>query len=362
MRNKLTGSFRMTIGNGIFKAIPDLDCPGTWIFLAPVSHLLLTEAVNFEYRVDRVTFIAAHRLARRRRRLGLPDTLGNIKKYSQSLEELFNPNVTFAHMRLKGQGSNLENKFIHTVSEEIAILSLSQLGYASIRQIAPLKLETEHLDRISYLLLNANNSYWGSNSPLSGKFKTLSLDRRWKDFQNFFFFTNLAKVLQRRIPVKNSWRRELRNAAIIAGQGLCSPDISQSLLWSVIALETLLTKRGDKISRRLPERVEAFIGWTKDWELENFWDRLQDIYNKRCEFVHRGDRDAITVEDVEFSFDILMNVLSNVMRNLKLFPSKEAIISFSERVQAGNTPEIKPKIRPKTLGFARRIRENAVPQ
>ena len=44
------------------------DTYGTWVYLVPIRWLKLTNAVNNEYKVDRVTFIGVEKLSRVRKR------------------------------------------------------------------------------------------------------------------------------------------------------------------------------------------------------------------------------------------------------------------------------------------------------
>ena len=55
------------------------DTSGSWVYILPVSGMALTAAVHEEYQVDRVTFVTVRRLARVRRRLGLPKRLSEMR-------------------------------------------------------------------------------------------------------------------------------------------------------------------------------------------------------------------------------------------------------------------------------------------
>jgi hypothetical protein len=119
----------------------------------------------------------------------------------------------------------------------------------------------------------------------------------------------------------------------------------------MIALELLLTKQGDKVNETLPTRAEAFLGWTGFWAVENFADRIQKIYGKRCKLVHQGERDLIKRKDLLFTDDLLFNLLVNIVGHHLIFSNKESIIEFSNKVQAEHLLGVKPKTRPKTLHY-----------
>jgi hypothetical protein len=103
---------------------------GTWVFVVPISKLKLTETVDFEFRIDRVTFVASDRLARRRKRFGLPHRISELReKRKGMLEKFFDWAPCFATIRRKGKLSDFEDAVLELIREELSILALSQLGY-----------------------------------------------------------------------------------------------------------------------------------------------------------------------------------------------------------------------------------------
>ncbi len=326
---------------------------GTWIFIAPIKGLILTKAVNFEYKVDHVTFISSSHLPYRRKRFGFPYTISDLrKKHHKCFNEFFSKERTFATLRLQGKGKDLREKFLRLVREELAILSLSQLGYGRRKHNAYPMIYKEHTSGITnYLLFNSDKLSITQQNQIIGKINRLVLDKRWKNFQSKVFFLNLVKIISKKINVRRLWQKDIKNAAILAGQSQCSADIPQSFLWNMIAIELLLTRQGDKYLNALPERAEAFLGWAVDWKKAKYEERIREIYEKRCKFVHDGNREAITIKDVLFSDDLLLNVINNIVKYPKLFFSKEKLIKFSEKVKAEHLLGIKSKVRPKSLQF-----------
>jgi len=75
---------------------------GTWVFLIPVSNLNLTEATNFEFRIDRVTFVAGEKLARRRKRFGLPNRISELREQRKRSRERIFDSPCFATLRREG--------------------------------------------------------------------------------------------------------------------------------------------------------------------------------------------------------------------------------------------------------------------
>ncbi len=328
---------------------------GTWLFLAPVRNLNIGTAVDFEFTVNQVTFVDASRLAKRRKRYGFNYPISEIKKrYKGIINRFFHEEKTFATLRLTGKGKDLKQRFINQINDELSIISLSQLGYSRrSHNSSPVLSKEKILGQRSSLMFNlsADTSY--QPNEVVGKIGSLNLDERWRNFQKKVFFYDLLKIISGKTKVAPNWRKDIMNASILAGQSQSGHDIPQCFLWNMIALETLLTQRDDKYSEKLPERTEAFIGWAKDWKVKNFEAKIKDIYKKRCLFVHTGQRDHISIADILFSDDLLLNVLNNIVRHPRIFRSKGRLIEFSEKVQAEHLLGIKPKIRPKTLQLIR---------
>ena len=275
---------------------------GQWVFIAPISGLELTKAVSNEFRVLRVTFVNREKLSRIRQRLGIPLTFSETKKqitesdYFDAIES-----KTFAILRHSGKPADITSKCLQLIKDELDILSLSQLGFGKRRLNAHPSLRgNQPSGKISHLFLNRDNPSRLYSNRLTGKFLPLTLDQQWRRYQRKIFFLQLLKILNKDISISSSWRNDLYRAAILIGQSQYSSDIAQSFLWNMIALELLLTKRGDKYTEELPRRIEAFLGWVGYWDIDNYEKQIKDIYKKRCQFVHDGQRDNINIADLQF--------------------------------------------------------------
>lgn len=331
-----------------------LNGSGQWVFLAPVKRLILTDATDNEITIDRVTFVGPGKLPRIRSRLGFKKQISHFKScQSGTLDHLFNEGTAFATARFTGQGNSQLVKFLNHAHEELALLALSQLGIRKRRNNScPALSEEVPISRRALLMVNTSNESWYAPHELVGRFTDLVLDERWRENQKNGFFFELLKIIRGTIKVGSGWRNDLRNAAIIAGHSQSSADLPQAFLWNMIAIELLLTKQGDSYSDSLPERAEAFIGWTSNWKLQNFEQVIQNLYSKRCQLVHRGNRACIAIRDVLFSDVILHNILTNIVKHSDLFKTKDDIVLFSEKIRAERLLGIKPRTRPKTLKFA----------
>ena len=175
------------------------------------------------------------------------------------------------------------------------------MGYDRRRNNAsPILADERSPERLSYLAVNTEDESLTLGGEITEKFGDLRLDNRWLQFQRHTFFLDLITLMMKKVPVSTSWVRDLRNAAILAGQSQASSDLPQAFLWNIIAIELLLTNQGDRYLEMLPQRARAFIGWTAQWGLDNYEKRIQDLYNKRSAFVHAGRRDRIEIGDLLF--------------------------------------------------------------
>jgi hypothetical protein len=90
-----------------------------------------------------------------------------------------------------------------------------------------------------------------------------------------------------------------------------------------------------------PKRIGAQLDWHAYWEADNYEERIKNTYKKRNALLHQGRRDEVTNQDLAFADHILVNVLRNLVSHPKLFSSKDAIVEFSEKVEAQRTLGVK---------------------
>lgn len=324
---------------------------GMWTFIVPVSGLTLTNDVSQEITVGSVTFVSRKKLPRIRKRLGFPWRLKELKEQTRE-SAFFEESPAYAIATFGGIGREKEAEFLTAARDELDLLSLSQLGFGRRRRNACLSISNEiRPGSLQYFMTNSSKKTWSMQRQKSGRFMRLDLDAEWVRFQRLSFFYELLDVINGRTGVSQGWKRDIKNAAILAGKSQSSSDLAHAFLWNVIAIETLLAHQGDSYSTALPKRVESFIGWTTDWSVGNFGEKIEDIYKKRCTFVHAGRSDDLTIKDLLFTDTILVNVFYNILKHIDIFPNKDALIEFSKKVEAEHILGVRPKVRPKTISY-----------
>lgn len=333
-----------------------LSKKGPWLFLAPIDGLTLTEAVNHEFQVCKAHFVDRDKLPRIRRRLGFPQRISELKIFGNGSSDFFESARTFAILTHFGPAKNQRAKCLRSLKDELALLTLSQLGVNKRRFNAYPRIKGESPSTsIDHWFINKRGKKdTVFTRELAIGVVPLELNRRWKLIHKKTFYFKLIDILNDRIPVQKEWKNNLKTAATLIGESLSSDNVANSFLLNMIALECLLTTQGDKHRTELPKRIEAFLGWAGYWRLRNYVRQINDLYTKRCNLVHAGRRDSITIPDLLFTDDLLLNLLTNIVRHINLFPSKPKLIEFADKVDAEHTLGLKSRVRPKKLCFISR--------
>lgn len=333
--------------------IENENLKGTWTFIAPVSGVEISDFIGNEFKVKRTLLVSRSKLFRIRRRLGIPEKFSDLKKskVGKVYSDILETSETFAVIRHSATKDKVVTDCRKIIQDELAILSSSQLGWSKRRSNSKITLEINKFAvNFQHIAFNTNNKK-RIGYEVAEKLGNLFLSGRWNSFCKEGFFSNLLKIINKKIEVNTSWRKDIERAAILVGQSQNSNEIIHAFLWNMIALELLLTRQGDKYTDVLPKRIYALLGWWGNWAIDNYPNRINEIYNKRCAFVHDEKRENITAADLLFTDDILFNILTNLLAHTKLFKSKDDVIGFSKQVEAEQLLNIKPRVQPKTFIF-----------
>lgn len=323
-----------------------------WLYISPVYHLEISTVVTGELTVGRVIFVDIKKLERIRKRIGLPIVLSKINKIIPGAN-FFKESKTFAIIQFSGIPKQKEFECRELIENAVSIISSSQLGYCNRdnnSQFGIIKTRGTG----NRFFINKNNFEAHLKSFVETKVLPFRLDKCWKEFHEKFYFFDLLKLIASKNKMQNKWKETIIRAAKMSGESMQSRDLEYSFLWNMIIVEMLLTEQGDKFSESLPKRAEAFIGWVGYWKEKKFEEKIQSVYKKRNQFVHDGNSKNISVDDVLFTDNLVFNLLWNIIKHIDLFPTKESVMVFSEKVKAEKLLGVKPKIQPKTLKFMNR--------
>jgi hypothetical protein len=268
--------------------------------------------------------------------------------------------AVYACIHHSGDPHGNEYEYIGLVRDALHILTASELGYAKRRYTSvPNVLGYSSLSSYEYMFILKSNPNSLPGWQLIGTPQPMTIDRQWTSFHSAMFFPTLLKIINRSLRVSPSWRETLAKAAILIGKSMSTKDVGQAFLHNMIVIEMLLTKQGDRYSDILPERIESFLGWVGYWQQEDYLEKIGKAYRLRCSIVHDGRFDYVTVEDLLFTDDMVLNLMNNIVRHIRLFHSKNDVLKFSERVRAEHILGVNAKVRPDTLMFMHR---NYTPQ
>jgi hypothetical protein len=329
-------------------------------YITSVFKLDISDEIGGEFKVGRVNFISKKKLIRNSKKLFLNELIKN-KPKDVFNEFFFDQSNCFAYIEYKDESIvDLKN----LIEEAIQILSISLIPY----------MENGVFCQISSENINSESNYFisssipekrmgGSRSNVSNR--TLFLDKDWVKCNKFFFFYKLLKILytkDSKLKINNKWLLTIKEVVKIIGKTIQSTDYKNGFLLNMIAFEMLLTDNEEKYSKVLPERVEAFIGWTEEWHDEKMHSLISVLYKLRCDIVHNGDFENIGIKEYFAIRDINFILLWNIIVHIKYFKSKKELIIFSEKIKAEKLLGLKKStILPKSLKFMKRSQDNIGP-
>jgi len=177
-----------------------------WTVVAPIDHLVLGDATNYEFRIDRVTLVATEKLPGRRRRFGIPWRVSRMKSEKHGVfERILDLSPTVGIVRVTGNAKDLERDATAMLRDELAILAASQLGYTKRSHVGvPAILGEKPVTKHSLLGI-ANNKTWTQPNRAYGPLLPLHLDKQWHKFQQQLFFYDLLKLLRGETKIAKSW-------------------------------------------------------------------------------------------------------------------------------------------------------------
>jgi hypothetical protein len=310
----------------------------------PIYNLRISDDLGGELRVGDVTFIAAKKIPRIRRRLGIAEV---------SRSDFFSQAETYAHLKTRrGEKDPLTAEFLR-IRQAVFLLASSQF-YRERRAHRTFfgGPECNTFLEDQYLLVEITSRSGMVNWQRLSPVEPYTLDKQWQGFFRHHFFPRLLRIINGQVKISKDWSCNIRNAALCAGQSHWARTRWEALLYNMIGIETLLTHRGDTFPDALVERVDALFGWITNNNLTPWEKLISRLYSLRNRFVHDADVRGVTMRDIMNADMILSNLLYNICALPKIFHSKQAIILLAERVKARRVLGMRPA-RPKPLHFVR---------
>jgi hypothetical protein len=328
------------------------NAPGQWVYVVPIDGVILTEAVDYEFRIKHMVLVHRSKMARIRGRLGISQRLSKLRK-SRWSDGVLEASEVYAVVRTGGTPDVARKRCRRIVRQELALLAVSQLGYDSRSSRAFPSIHGEGArGAIEDLLIESPAGRTLPTVLLTGKLGDIALHGHWLRFQRETFFLGLLQIIRGKSEASPAWARDIERACVLLGQSLCSTNAAAAFLLNMIALEALFVGKQGKFRENLPRVAEAFLGWTGFWLTKRYPERIQEIYAKRTGFVHWADGEPITGSDVEFTDLLLFHLIWNLVEHIRLFPTRKAVVEFSKKVEAEHLLGIRSRVRPRTLRYA----------
>jgi hypothetical protein len=318
------------------------DSRSEWLYVTPIGGLELTSAIKNEIKVGNVIFVSRDKLPRIRKRLGFPIPIskldnighsGNRKFQKEINKDFFDYSKTFAVLHFSGDPKENEPDNLRKIEKAINLVSFSMLGFTTRK--FDYKIEIKSFEKVPnnrVLTVDKNNSSYSLNFKRLHPLEFI-LNEDWKSFHEHFHYFNFLDLVNKNNKISPKWKNTLISAGNLIGKGLNSHDIHDSFLKNVIALEMLLTNQGEKIAEKLIERSGYLLDWNKEWIKNDFPQKIKEVYNKRCNYVHDGKTDQISKEDLIFTDDLVFNIYNCIIKNLDRVSSKKYLIEFSVKYQ-----------------------------
>ncbi|HAT6955177.1 TPA: hypothetical protein JAN72_00055 [Legionella pneumophila] len=319
-----------------------------WIHIVPISRLIVSTEIGGKICIHDVIFVNKSHLIRSRKKFKLPYTISELKR-KLKLTKFFDHD-TFAIWTHGKHDDDTEKKFLKSVRFALNFLEISQLIYGKREQNSVICISSEkQIGGIDFLAINSSKEFKYSSQTIENPIP-LKLDKHWREFQRFSFFYDLLEITNHKNKlISRAWKDNIISAVMLAADSQATQNYAHAFLFNMIAIETLLAESSDTYSKELPKRIEAFIGWSDNWKINDLESKIKDLYSKRCKLVHAGELHLISLDDVILSDYFLFNIFHNILKHITLFNTKEQLILFSNKVQAEKMLGIKGKIRPKTL-------------
>lgn len=165
------------------------------------------------------------------------------------------------------------------------------------------------------------------------------LSRAWTEACDRWLFGEIRGLLHEKKVVHASWRKALKRAAILSGRSHLAKSPREAFLNDIMAVEVLLTRRGDPIRESLRKNVVALYGDPEIEPNQRLTQVVDRLYSIRCDMVHDGDDAALTLLELAQADNLLFNLLFYLPRLKTRIRQKSDVFALSSsRGVAGPTP------------------------
>lgn len=171
------------------------------------------------------------------------------------------------------------------------------------------------------LLLHPEGRFASTHRSVVGALKKVNLDKEWFSSVSDTEIIELFGVFHN-LQLDATWRRQIWSAATLLGRSRLAMTMADGFLFNIMALETLLTNRGERNGHRLACRLFGLLGWHLSQVRPECFEEIQRLHDIRCQIVHDSDYTNLTVRQLLLSDIYATHALLNVVRMSKIVRSK----------------------------------------
>jgi len=320
------------------------------ILTTPVFGLVLTPQTNQEIDIGRVKFISAKKIPRVRKRLALKHTISEYKGMLGATKlGLFSNADTYAVLKTNRDPSDQDLSSEFKEIQNAFWIMASSFACFNWRQQAAMSLRSPTNSKTvkDVCVFDGKTGGYRVNVRLNAAHQPNICEGFWVESAKRAHFFSLLKMIDGKSKAKPRWRASIKRAAILFGQSYLANHRAEAFTYTMIAIETLLSERGDKFPDTLVRRIVAILGWMTKEDPEPWKETISRLYNLRCGYVHDGKSGDITGMDLFEADTLLKNLLTNLCKNTKHISSKSHVISLAEELAAYQTLGMPPKRKPK---------------
>lgn len=325
--------------------------------LVPVHGLVIEDSVGGELLVNDVLFVSASKIPRIRRRLNIPERISSYQQRLNPVGGIFRDASTYAWiMNSRKEDDRGISRERRRIQKAIWLLSSSLFArYDRGRFKIGMKPSARGGLVESALIFDPRNRKGQVFREQMAPLEDYRYGRRETQYLRHHFFPDILKLLRARNGLKRKWFCSIRRAAALAGRSYMCDRLSEAFLLGMIAIEMLLSERGDRFPDAIICRINSLFGWLTDSGYTEWREIVKRLYGLRCDYVHEGADSKINGIDLYNADEILKNLLCNICRRPYRFNSKQDLVKHEREVEARRDLGIKPFTRKDRFTFTNRI-------
>lgn len=320
-----------------------------------VPNLLIDSVFNQEFRVERVTFVSGNKIRKNRKLYGITKTIADIeKRFGDRPKTIIKPDATYAHIwTKKSYRDDLSEEYL-LINDAIYVLASSNFGITTSREPSLLGRHDSKLGATdSSAMFSYQKHGWNVGWSRKGPVDVYRLNQDIKNNTWMHFFLKAVKVLNRELVVSVNWRKKIRRAVVLAGRSQYEPTLEDAFLRNMVAIEVLLSNRGDSFPEVLVNRIDALFWWLSESHGVSWKGIIAPMYKCRCEIVHDGGAKEFKPEYLLNSEMVLRNLLNAICSRTRIIKSKNDLLQLTEKVAAKKTLGMAITEIPSTFTFVR---------